>query len=216
MRRSTFTDHAVTYGAIGGTLAPDLLTFPPTGYRVSENAIRLGSGDDRFEAATHALLTWGIPLNSGIRLDDISPGTGEQYQGIVYGPDGTPLEKQPDARPEARFTEDGTPWIAPGMTAVQKLSVGPFEFDAPMRIVFVIEEPDRVGYGIGTLPGHPLSGEECFIVDRHDDGSVWLTIRQFSRPATTRYRLVWPLIRRIQKKFVARYLRALHPTTVAG
>ncbi len=28
-RRSTFTDQSVTYGAIGATLAPDLLRYPP-------------------------------------------------------------------------------------------------------------------------------------------------------------------------------------------
>ena len=30
-RRSTFTDQSVTYGAIGATLAPDLLRYPPPG-----------------------------------------------------------------------------------------------------------------------------------------------------------------------------------------
>jgi hypothetical protein len=43
-RRSTFTDQSVTYGAIGATLAPDLLRYPPAGYRPAEDSVRLGSG----------------------------------------------------------------------------------------------------------------------------------------------------------------------------
>ena len=39
-RRSTFTDQSVTYGAIGATLAPDLLRYPPAGYRPAEDSVR--------------------------------------------------------------------------------------------------------------------------------------------------------------------------------
>ncbi|SIP67631.1 hypothetical protein BN9982_740001 [Mycobacterium tuberculosis] len=31
---------------------------------------------------------------------------------------------------------------------------------APCRVVYVIDEPDVRGFGYGTLPGHPVSGEE--------------------------------------------------------
>lgn len=35
---------------------------------------------------------------------------------------------------------------------------------APCRVVYVIDEPDVRGFGYGTLPGHPVSGEERFAV----------------------------------------------------
>jgi uncharacterized protein (UPF0548 family) len=211
MRRSTFTDAAVTYTAIGGTLAPDLLRYPPRGYRPLERTVRLGSGAERFRTAAALLMTWGVQLGSGMTVTDLLPGTGVQYTGIVFDQDGTPSTNQAHPVDEATFGDDGTPYIVNGMSARLSVAVGPFTVDSPVRVVYVIDEADRIGFGYGTLPGHPASGEEAFIVERHDDDSVWLTIRAFSRPSTWFYRLAWPIVRLQQAKFTARYLRALHP-----
>ncbi|MFF5855223.1 DUF1990 domain-containing protein [Streptomyces sp. NPDC012751] len=54
---------------------------------------------------------------------------------------------------------------------------------APCRIVWTVEEPRRAGWAYGTLEGHPECGEEAFVVDRTGDGTVWLTVAAFSRPA---------------------------------
>ncbi|POX56565.1 DUF1990 domain-containing protein [Streptomyces sp. Ru71] len=54
---------------------------------------------------------------------------------------------------------------------------------APCRIVWATEEPRRAGWAYGTLTGHPECGEEAFVVDRTGDGTVWLTVAAFSRPA---------------------------------
>ncbi|MEU1052757.1 DUF1990 domain-containing protein [Streptomyces sp. NPDC005876] len=54
---------------------------------------------------------------------------------------------------------------------------------APCRVVWTVEEPRRAGWAYGTLPGHPECGEESFVVDRTGDGTVWLTVTAFSRPA---------------------------------
>lgn len=48
------------------------------------------------------------------------------------------------------------------------------------RIVYVIDEPDRFGYGIGTLPHHCETGEERFLLTR-DGESVTFEISSFSR-----------------------------------
>ncbi len=215
MRRATFTDAAVSYGAIGGTLAPDLLRYPPAGYRPIEKTIRLGSGDERFQTATDLMMTWGIHRGADIAISDISSGTGRQYVGLSFDADGVPLADQPEHLIEQKFSADGTPYISAGMTAMQKISYLGLRFEAPIRIVFVVEETDRVGFGAGTLPGHPLSGEESFIVERRVDGSVWLTIRILARPATWYYRLAGPLVRRVQKTYISRFLRALHPVAAA-
>lgn len=215
MRRATFTDAAVNYGAIGGTLAPDLLRYPPAGYRPIEKKIRLGSGDERFQTATDLMMTWGIHRGADIEISDISAGTGRQYVGLSFDAHGTPIPEQPEHLSEQKFSADGTPYISAGMTAMQKIRYLGLTFEAPIRIVFVIEETDRVGFGAGTLPGHPLSGEESFIVERRDDGSVWLTIRILARPATWYYRLGGPIVRRAQKLYVSRFLRALHPVAAA-
>ncbi|MFJ4685569.1 DUF1990 domain-containing protein [Streptomyces sp. NPDC091377] len=54
---------------------------------------------------------------------------------------------------------------------------------APCRVVWTVDEPRRSGWAYGTLQGHPESGEESFVVDRTGDGTVWLTVTAFSRPA---------------------------------
>ncbi|MBU3750991.1 MAG: DUF1990 domain-containing protein, partial [Mycobacterium sp.] len=61
--------------------------------------------------------------------------------------------------------------------------LGPFI--APCRVVYVIDETDRRGFAYGSLPGHPVSGEEMFGV-RYDpvDGAVFGEVVAFSRPAT--------------------------------
>lgn len=212
MRRATFTDAAVNYGAIGGTLAPDLLTYPPKGYRPSEHTVRLGSGDERFALAVKSLMTWGVQRGSGMTVTDPETGTGVQYTGIRFDADGTtPAAVQQDDGDEATFAEDGTPYIVNGMTAQLAMSAWPFTGTAPVRVVYVIEEGTRIGFGYGTLAGHPVSGEESFVVERLADDSVWLTVRSFSRPSSWRYWLVWPFVRLQQRRFTRRYLRALHP-----
>ena len=211
MRRETFTDTAVTYGAIGGTLAPDLLSYPPEGYRPLERAVRLGSGHERFQLASSSLMTWGVQRGSGIKVTNLESGTGEQYTGIVFNEDGTPAQAQQHPVNEATFSEDGTPYIVNGMTATLRIPFGPFTITAPARVVYVLDEINRAGFAYGTMKGHPASGEESFIVEMRDDGSVWLTIRAFSRAGTWYYRLVWPILRRQQRKLTKRYLRALHP-----
>ncbi|GGS59297.1 DUF1990 domain-containing protein [Streptomyces griseoviridis] len=54
---------------------------------------------------------------------------------------------------------------------------------APCRVVWTVEEPRLAGWAYGTLPGHPECGEESFVVDRTGDGTVWLTVTAYSRPA---------------------------------
>jgi uncharacterized protein (UPF0548 family) len=216
MRRSTFTDQSVTYGAVGATLDADLMKYPPPGYRPSEASVKLGSGDGRFNAASASMLTWGVQRGSGIRVTEVHAGTGMEYHGIAMNPDGTPRADQPERSSEERFGPDGTAYITPGMTATQVIRIGPFELKAPVRVVWVIEEPERVGYALGTLDGHPLSGEESFILERLDDGTVWLSFRQFSRPRPWYWRVIAPLVRRVQRAYTARFLRALHPAGAAS
>ena len=71
-----------------------------------------------------------------------------------------------------------------GSVVQMTLGVGTVGVRIPCRVVQVIEEPDRAGFAYGTLPGHPESGEESFVVERRPDGSLTFTITAYSRPAT--------------------------------
>ncbi len=87
--------------------------------------------------------------------------------------------------------------------------LGPWRVREPVRVVAVIEEPTRVGYAYGTLAGHPIAGEESFVVERRPDDSVWFTLRSLTRPATGGWRLLFPGVLVAQWYYRRRYLRAL-------
>lgn len=203
----------MTYAAVGATASHDLTLHPPQGFRSRSRSIRLGSGDDRFETSSRALMTWGVQRGSGVDVTRVDPGTGEEYAGVRFAEDGTPVRLEPHRGTEAVFDEDGHPYISNGMSAVLRVPFGPFRLSAPVRVVYVIEEEHRVGFAYGTMHGHPLTGEEAFVLEQRDDGSVWLTVRSFSRPGTGFRRLMAPFVLSGQKKLARRYLRALHPVT---
>lgn len=208
-RRSTFTDQSVTYGAIGATLDPDLLRYPPAGFRPAEDSVKLGSGKDRFDRAAEELMTWGIQKGAGFEVIDVSPGTGAQYTGLAYDPDGAPLAEQPAPRAEQRFGPDGTPYVSAGMTATLKPRGR--GRGIPVLVVYLVDEPERIGFAYGTTGDAPESGEESFILEHREDDSVWLTIRSVLQPNGGLRRLFAPAVRKRRRELTTRELRALHP-----
>lgn len=81
---------------------------------------------------------------------------------------------------------------------------------APCRVVYVIDEPDVRGFGYGTLPGHPVSGEERFAVRCDPMTSVvFAEVLSFSRPATWASKAAGPLGAVTQRFIAQRYLRAV-------
>lgn len=213
MRRSTFTEKPVSYGAIGGTLSPDLMFFPPEGYRPAEYSTRLGSGATRFALASASLMTWGVQRGSGVRVADTRPGTGSQYHGLLFDRSGRPLAGQSAFQSDERFAPDGTPYITPGMTAVLKFRNGLATAKSHIRVVLTIDEPDRVGFAYGTISKGAASGEELFVVEHREDDTVWLVFRSFSRPNGALRKLGAPRWRARQRKYAKRYLRVLHPAS---
>jgi uncharacterized protein (UPF0548 family)/ligand-binding SRPBCC domain-containing protein len=80
----------------------------------------------------------------------------------------------------------------------------------PVRVHTVVEDENRVGFSYRTLSGHPVAGEEAFIVHRAGD-SVFLTIRSLTAPSDEQpWRTLYPLLRVAQVIARRRYLRALH------
>ena len=100
--------------------------------------------------------------------------------------------------------------------AVVEMFLGPrwARIRAICRVVYVIDEPDRVGFAYGTLPGHAESGEESFVLDRRD-GQSCFTVRAFSKPASLLSRMGGPLTGRAQLLMADRYLRAAAPDPTA-
>jgi uncharacterized protein (UPF0548 family) len=72
------------------------------------------------------------------------------------------------------------------------------------RIVYVDDEDagTRFGFGYGTLPEYPLSGEERFTVTYDPTTQdVVYEIFSFSRPTSLMVRLGQPFVRRAQRRF---------------
>ena len=99
--------------------------------------------------------------------------------------------------------------VVEGAVAVLRLGWGPVGVNAPVRVVYIVDEPRRKGFAYGTLQGHPESGEEAFVVELQDHGEVALTITAFSRPSTLLARAGGSVGRRIQSWVTRRYLRAV-------
>ena len=88
--------------------------------------------------------------------------------------------------------------------------VGPFDVHEPVRVITVVDEPHRCGFAYGTVHGHPVSGEEAFIVHRNNSGTVFLTMRSLTRPAPDGlWRATFPALLMAQRIVRRRYLRAL-------
>lgn len=108
------------------------------------------------------------------------------------------------------FRDADTPAAAVGTHLNIRLGLGPLGIDAPCRVVYVLDEPNRRGFAYGTLPGHPEIGEELFAVEYDPaDDSVYGLIRAFSRPGTWYTRLGGPVARVIQRQFASRYIATL-------
>ncbi|ROQ41205.1 uncharacterized protein (UPF0548 family) [Frondihabitans sp. PhB188] len=213
MRRQTHTEIQTTYGQVGATQAPDLLQYPPKGFRPAEYRTRIGHGDARFEAAWAAIMTWKVQERSGIRVRVTSTPSFEEgaYTPVTFDDEGNPLDPADYAAPtgESHFSPEGEPFLVAGTEAVLDIHAYGRTVHAPVRVVYVIDDPTRKGFAYGTLDGHPESGEESWVIDQTDDGSVWLTVRVFSKPANWKWRLVAPFLRLQQTKYTQRYLRVL-------
>jgi uncharacterized protein (UPF0548 family) len=94
--------------------------------------------------------------------------------------------------------------VRPGATFAILMGMPAGFLVAAGRIVFVVDEPGRRGFGYGTLPAHPEQGEESFLVAREDDRLVF-HVTAFSRPRHPLVRCAAPLARVLQVRMNRRY-----------
>nr|WP_231902705.1 DUF1990 family protein [Microbacterium sp. TNHR37B] len=107
------------------------------------------------------------------------------------------------------FTVPGDGEVLSGEQKVITAGWGSVRVTEPVEVVEVVRTPDRVAFSYRTLPGHPVSGEEAFIVHRDGD-RVLLTLRSLTAPGDRwGWRVVHPLLRVAQRVARRRYRRAL-------
>lgn len=95
--------------------------------------------------------------------------------------------------------------VTVGATVLNCLGT-PFGLLVACRVVSLIDDQQRHGFSYGTLPGHPLRGEERFTVELDEAGRV-LRIRSFSTP-TGLPRVAPALARAGQRAVNRRYAKA--------
>ncbi|NOL45545.1 DUF1990 domain-containing protein [Kribbella sandramycini] len=180
MRQARFN-----YDAIGSTRYDET----PAGYHRLEHRARLGAGNEVFQRAGEALMTWrmqrraGLPFTADGRADAGVNALGQLGVGMVVG----------------RLR-----------TAVPLALVG---LPIPCRVVWTVEEPDRIGFAYGSLQGHPEAGEESFVVTR-EVGGIYFTVKAYSRAAAWYARLGGPATRTVQRLAARRYANSLRRLAV--
>lgn len=100
------------------------------------------------------------------------------------------------------------PRAAADVQVVPGFGFGRLRLAAPCRVVWVEEGTTRAGFGYGTLPGHPETGEESFVAVLDPDGQVYFELFAFSRHSNWFYKLGGAVASACQRLVTGRYLAA--------
>ncbi|MDN4645604.1 DUF1990 family protein [Arthrobacter sp. PsM3] len=110
--------------------------------------------------------------------------------------------------------------VVPGARVVSGFGVGPFRVHAPCEVVWVRRPvpggaPQSAGFGYGTLPGHPVRGEEAFEVFIDAGGRVTIRITAFGVPSNWFYAAGGVLTRRARRHITSRYIKSAQELAAA-
>lgn len=172
-RRSSHVEMPATYAAVGASKLPDLMRFPPEGSTPYEEALRLGSGQDRFIAASSLLMTWGAQRGAGITVADVDRGANDTYLSPEFDDQG---RAQAVSEREEQFGPDGEPYLVAGTTAVLRTEDGS---SRSILVVYTVDEERTVGFAWGTQDDAGAVGEQRFTVEFREDDTVWAVARGF-------------------------------------
>jgi uncharacterized protein (UPF0548 family) len=166
----------------------------PAGYRRVQRRIRVGRGAEDYGRLARGILDWGIQRGAGLSIAE-----------------------RPD---DAETSATGGSAMRIGGRVVCGFGLGPVRLPIPCEVVWLEKpaavvvlpdgttQPQRSGFGYGTLPGHPASGEEAFIASLRADGGVYFELLAFSKPAGLIFRLGSPVTTFAQSLVTQRYLQA--------
>lgn len=173
----------------------------PSPARLEAEPVAARAGSPSYDGVGCAVGAAAVP--AGFRRTDVRRhlGSGQPvFDAAVQAVDGWAAQRHA----QVRVTPSG---VRPdeGETVVQVIRRWPLWITAPCRIVYRLDEPDRAGFAYGTLPGHPVRGEEAFLVERDAVGVVRVRIIAVSRPDHWSVRLGAPVGRLVQRRTAARY-----------
>jgi uncharacterized protein (UPF0548 family) len=198
---------------------PETLTQPlsprwlerPDAYRNFESAYFVGHGKETFDRCAEEVLHWEVKIRSGfdIEVDGSADGADRADRAGRAARSGR-AEPRADVDARADGVRPGrAPRVEPGQEPTIHVRLGPLRLPEPSRVIDVFEAEDRRGFTYGTKPGHPITGEESFILLRTVDDRVFLVLRSVSRAGLGIWRLGEPFVRLAQVIYRRRYGRAL-------
>ena len=149
------------------------------------------------------------------RDDELPPGYAHGGRTAVVGQGDAAFERAVAAVFDWRMQKSvglrvraSGPPSEPGTVVVLTAGLPRFGYDIPCRVVWARTDGDAQGFAYGSLPGHPESGEESFLVERRGDDVVFTT-RVFSRLASPLARLGGPISRAVQAAALDRYVAGI-------
>ena len=210
-RRATFRDEAVSYAAVGATAAPDVLAYPPLGFRASSTSWHIGSGEQRFEWCEENLLSWRMIDAAGFRLEHVERSTEGGYAGA-----GATAFHTNTTTGEAVYAADGRGFITPGDVVTLLWGRTGKRRERHFRVVAVTRELNVVSVSLGTLDQQPFVGEFLIGIEYRNDDTVWSRVIQVVAPGSSRWsRLLFPLVLLVLSRVRGRIARGLNPARVA-
>ncbi|WP_299166478.1 DUF1990 family protein [uncultured Arthrobacter sp.] len=188
---------ALTHTAVGWTRSG----VWPAGFRPMRHRIRVGTGEAAFRSLAEGILTFELHRRAKLRITAAPRAEvgGSVVVGFGLG----------DLRLNAPCE---VVWVEKLQNENENENENENDAGAPNDGDTSNDDPAdgdrRAGFGYGTLPGHPETGEESFAAILAADGSVLFELHAYSRHANWFYRLGAPVARFCQELVTRRYLAA--------
>ncbi len=182
------------YPCVGVTDCLGSPKYVPSGYRLVEASVSLGSGDKRFFSSRELLMCWKVHRLAGLNVRVLDPGE-------VDCLGGSPILRDK----ERILDESGFDFARPG--CIVALRSGLRRVRSVMRVVYAVSDVNRVALILASIVGHGLHLEEGFFIEKHPDSSVRFTVRILRRASCVSW-----ITMNASKHLVSRYLRVLDPT----
>ena len=207
MSRKPVAERGTNYGQVGITSQAEFERFIPRGFKLIERRQRIGHGRPRFDAAVAGLRTWQVQRLSGISVEVIPADTGEIYSPVIF--DGDDVARTASYEQPTDYDASGAALLQPGDSGIQRIRVAGIQFQAPIRVISVLDEPDAHTVTFGSLEGHPEKGEERMRVTISEDESVYFELRVVWAPDAWWLHPTMPWFKRIQRTHHDRFMSAL-------
>lgn len=167
--------------------------------RPSNELISAVLGQQSSEALTYSPVGLSSAARAGFSHDHVRARIGEGVRALERARDALARWQQ---FPEwASVLPEYAPMEVSRTVVVLARHFGFWSLNA-CRIVEVFEGESGVcGFAYGTLREHAECGEERFLIELAEDGSVWYEIRATSRPRAWAARSAFPLARAVQARF---------------